>query len=188
MSPSPTTHKAADIRLNLTRPIVLVGLMGVGKSTVGRRLAARLGLPFVDSDEEIAQAAGMTPGELFESYGEKQFRDGERRVIARLVDGKVKIIATGGGAFVNEETRALLLKEAIVVWLDADLDILAERVARRDTRPLVRVNNPRAVLAELAEQRRPFYAQAPIRVQGDAGSHEATVDRIIQAIGEACSG
>ncbi|MCA1749848.1 MAG: shikimate kinase [Parasphingopyxis sp.] len=183
MPPSPTTHKTADIRANLTRPIVLVGLMGVGKSTVGKRLATRLGLPFVDSDEEIADAAGMSPGELFDNYGERQFRDGERRVIARLIDGTVKVIATGGGAFVNDETRALLLSRAMPVWLDADIDVLAERVARRDTRPLVRGDDPRAALAELAEQRNPLYAQAPIKVQSDAGSHEATVDRIIQALG-----
>lgn len=188
MPPSPTTHKTADIRLTLARPIALVGLMGVGKSTVGRRLAARLGLPFVDSDEEIAKAAGMAPGELFDNFGEQQFRDGERRVIARLVDGTVKVIATGGGAFVNDETRALLLDQAISVWLDADLDILAERVSRRDTRPLVRGDDPRAALAELAETRYPFYAQAPIKVQSDAGSHEATVDRIIASLGDLCGG
>lgn len=187
MPPSPTTHKTADIRVNLTKPIVLVGLMGVGKSTVGRRLAARLGLPFVDSDEEIAAAAGMAPGELFDNYGESHFRDGERRVVARLIDGTVKVIATGGGVFVNDETRAMLLKESIPVWLDADLDVLAERVSRRDTRPLVRGGDPRAALARLAEERNALYAEAPIKVQSDVGAHEATVDRIIQALGE-CGG
>lgn len=182
MPPSPTTHKTAEIREKLAKPIVLVGLMGVGKSTVGRRLAARLGLPFVDSDDEIADASGMSPGELFDNYGEQHFRDGERRVIARLVDGRVKVIATGGGAFVNEETRALLLRETIPVWLDADIDILADRVARRDTRPLVRGGDPREILAALAAERNRFYSQAPVKVQSDTGAHEATVDRILEAL------
>jgi shikimate kinase len=156
--------------------------MGVGKSTIGRRLASRLGLPFVDSDDEIERASGMTVGELFENYGEDYFRDGERRVIARLIDDEIKVIATGGGAFVQDETRELILREATAIWLDADIDILTERVSRRDTRPLLRDTDPRLVLAELAEKRRPYYEQAHIHVHSDNGAHEETVERILEAL------
>lgn len=165
------------------RPIVLVGLMGVGKSTVGRRLAARLRLPFVDADEEIEAAAGMTIAEIFERFGEPYFRDGERRVIARLMDGKPKVIATGGGAFVNDQTRALILSEATAIWLDAAPEILAERVKRRDTRPLLRNRDAREVLVDLAAQRNPLYALAPIHVSSHKAPHEATVAAILEAIG-----
>lgn len=165
------------------RPIVLVGLMGVGKSTVGRRLAARLDLPFVDADHEIESAAGMTVTEIFDRFGEPYFRDGERRVIARLMDGTPKVIATGGGAFVNDDTRALILDQATAIWLNAHPDILAERVRRRDTRPLLRGKDPRRVLADLAARRDPFYALAPIHVSSQRGPHEATVHAIMKAIG-----
>lgn len=165
------------------RPIVLVGLMGVGKSTVGRRLAARLRLPFVDADEEIETAAGMTIAEVFERFGEAYFRDGERRVIARLMDGKPKVIATGGGAFINDQTRALILAEATAVWLDAAPDVLADRVKRRDTRPLLRNRDAKEVLVDLAIKRNPFYALAPIHVASHKAPHEATVTAILQAIG-----
>jgi len=164
------------------KPIVLVGLMGVGKSTVGRRLAARLHLPFVDADTEIEEAAGMTVSEIFEKFGEAYFRDGERRVIARLVDGKPKVIATGGGAFINDETRALILDQSIAIWLDAPTRILAERVGRRDTRPLLRNRNPREVLDELAAVRNPIYAQAPIRIASDQAPHESAVNAILKAL------
>ena len=184
MTPTPSRKTPVTaIKPRIDKPIVLVGLMGVGKSTIGRRLASRLGLPFVDSDDEIEAAAGMKVGELFENYGEDYFRDGERRVIARLMDGSTKVIATGGGAFVNEDTRALILKDAIAIWLDADIEILAERVSRRDTRPLIRDTDPKMVLGELAAKRNRFYSQAPIHVQSDEGAHEATVDRIIEALG-----
>lgn len=165
------------------RPIVLVGLMGVGKTTVGRRLAQRLALPFVDADHEIELAAGMTVAEIFERFGEPYFRDGERRVIQRLVDGSPKVIATGGGAFIDAGTRALILAEAIAVWLDASTDVLAERVRRRDTRPLLRGRDPRQVLAELAERRNPFYSLAHVRVGSQKAPHEATVSAILTAIG-----
>ena len=122
-----------DLAKRLDRPVVLVGLMGVGKSTVGRRLAVRLGVPFVDSDEEIEDAAGYSAAEIFERFGERDFRDGERRLVARLVEGEIRVIATGGGAFVDANTRRLLNERAITVWLDAPVDILAERTARRDT-------------------------------------------------------
>jgi shikimate kinase len=161
------------------RAIVLIGLMGVGKSTVGRRLAGRLGLPFVDADAEIELAAGMRISEIFERYGEAHFRDGERRVIARLIDGSPKVVATGGGAFMNEATRQLILSRATAVWLDADIDVLASRVARRDTRPLLRNRDPRTVLGELAATRNPVYALAPIHVRSQPAPHENAVEAII---------
>lgn len=164
------------------RPLVLVGLMGVGKTTIGRRLAVRLGLPFVDADEEIEKAAGMSVQEIFDKFGEAHFRDGERRVIARLIDGKAKVIATGGGAFVNDETKALILDRAIAVWLDADIDVLIDRIARREGRPLLKGRDPREVLTRLAEERRPHYERAPIRIRSSASPHEATVDKIMKAV------
>ncbi len=164
------------------RTIVLVGLMGVGKTTVGRRLAQRLGLPFVDADAEIERAAGMTIADIFARFGEAHFRDGERRVIARLVDGSPKVVATGGGAFVNDGTRALILAKAIAVWLDADIDTLVERVGRRNHRPLLTGKDPGAVLAELAAKRNPIYAQAPIRVESRPAPHDATVTAILAAL------
>lgn len=166
------------------KPIVLVGLMGAGKTTVGRRLAQRLRLPFVDADHEIEAAAGMTVADIFERFGEAYFRDGERRVIARLVDGAPKVIATGGGAFMNQGTRDLILDRGIAVWLDAEPAVLADRVRRRDTRPLLRGRDPVEVLTELAAIRNPFYALAPIRVQSIAAPHDATVDAILEAIGK----
>lgn len=165
------------------KPIVLVGLMGVGKSTVGRRLAGKLRLPFVDADNEIETAAGMTVSEIFEKFGEPYFRDGERRVIQRLVDGRPKVIATGGGAFINEETRALILGNAIAIWLDAPIKVLADRVRRRDTRPLLRGRDAGEVLTELARVRNPIYAEAPIRIASDQAPHDSAVNAIVEALG-----
>lgn len=170
------------VRERLDRPIVLVGLMGAGKSTVGKRLAARLGLPFVDTDSEIEAAAGLTAAEIFELYGEADFRDGERRVVARLIDGELKVIATGGGAFVDPQTRALLKEQAITVWLDAPVDVLAERTGRRDTRPLLRTANPLETLERLAEQRGPAYAQAHIHIRTGTGAHSEVVEAILKAL------
>ncbi|ATY30684.1 shikimate kinase [Sphingomonas psychrotolerans] len=164
------------------KPIVLVGLMGAGKTTVGRRLAQRLRLPFVDADHEIEAAAGMSISDIFEKFGEPYFRDGERRVIARLIDGTPKVIATGGGAFINDDTRGLILDQAIAIWLDAEPAVLADRVRRRDTRPLLRGRDPEEILAELAAIRNPFYALAPIRVQSVVAPHDTTVDEILKAI------
>jgi shikimate kinase len=166
----------------LDRPIVLVGLMGVGKSTVGRRLARRLGLDFVDSDAAIEDAAGLSPAEVFERYGEHDFRDGERRLVARLVEGQVRVIATGGGAYVDERTRELLNDRAITVWLDAPLDILAERTSRRDTRVQLRNGDPKAVLQRLATERRQSYEQAHIHVMSGDGAHKDVVDAIVRAL------
>ena len=165
------------------KPIVLVGLMGAGKTTVGRRLAQRLGLPFADADHEIEAAAGMTITDIFDRFGEPYFRDGERRVIARLIDGSPKVIATGGGAFLQDETRALILDQALSIWLEAAPAVLADRVARRDTRPLLRGKDPEAVLTELAAVRNPFYAMAQIRVESVVAPHDATVNAILKAIG-----
>ncbi|RJG55629.1 shikimate kinase [Sphingobium terrigena] len=161
-------------------PIVLVGMMGVGKSTVGRRLAARLGVTFVDADEEIEKAAGLSITEIFARYGEPHFRDGERRVIARLMDGAPKVIATGGGAFMQDDTRALILDQATAIWLDADIDVLVDRVSRREGRPLLKDRDPRTVLTELAAIRNPVYALAPIHVKSIAAPHDITVDRIME--------
>lgn len=166
----------------LDRPIVLVGLMGAGKSTVGRRLARRLGLRFVDSDSAIEEAAGASAAEVFERYGEQDFRDGERRLVARLVEGDVRVIATGGGAFVDPRTRELLNERAITVWLDAPVEVLAERTSRRDTRPLLRTGDPAATLARLSEQRRTSYAEAQIHVRSVGGAHADVVDAIVEAL------
>jgi shikimate kinase len=165
-------------------PIVLVGLMGSGKSTIGRRLARRLGLGFVDSDEEIERAADHEIKEIFDRFGEASFRDGERRVIRRLVEGGPRVIATGGGAFMDPETRALILERCIAIWLDADIETLAARVARRGHRPLLAGKDPTALLRELAERRNPVYAAAHLRVESDAGPHGRTVDRIVEALSE----
>lgn len=157
--------------------------MGVGKSTVGKRLATRLQLPFTDADHEIERAAGMPITEIFARFGEPYFRDGERRVIQRLVDGTPKVIATGGGAFINDETRALILDQATAVWLDAPIHILADRVRKRDTRPLLRDRDPVEVLTELATIRNPIYAEAPIRITSDLAPHESAVEAILKALG-----
>jgi len=138
------------------RSIVLVGLMGVGKTTVGRRLAKRLGLPFVDSDEEIEKAADQTVSEIFARFGEASFRDGERRVMRRLIEGAPKVIATGGGAFVDPETRALILDHCVAVWLKAEPETLAARVARRNNRPLLKDKDPLVTLRDLGEKRNPY--------------------------------
>ncbi|HEX6375344.1 MAG TPA: shikimate kinase [Allosphingosinicella sp.] len=165
-------------------PIVLVGLPGVGKSTVGRRLAKRLGLAFVDSDEEIERAADHEISEIFDRFGEASFRDGERRVLRRLIGGGPKVIATGGGAFMDPETRALIRRRCIAVWLEAGIETLAGRVARRGHRPLLAGEEPLAFLRSLAEVRNPVYAEAHLRVPSDAGPEERTVDRIIEALAE----
>jgi shikimate kinase len=165
-----------------SRSIVLVGMMGTGKSTIGKRLAHRLHLPFVDADEEIVEAAGLSIAEIFERYGEPYFRDGERRVIARLIDGQPKVLATGGGAFMNDATRALILERATAIWLDADIDTLVERVSRRDDRPLLRGSDPRVVLAELAAVRNPVYALAPIHIRSAPAPHDVTVAKILEAL------
>jgi len=170
-----------NLSKRLDRPIVLVGLMGVGKSTVGRRLAKRLGLPFIDTDAAIEDAAGYSAGEVFERFGEEDFRDGERRLVARIVDGEVRVIATGGGAYVDARTRQLLNERAITVWLDAPVEILAERTARRDTRPMLR-DDPKGTLERLSAERQPAYAEAHIHVKSGNGAHRDVVDAIVRAL------
>jgi len=164
------------------RTIVLVGLMGAGKSKVGRRLALRLGLPFSDSDPEIEAAAGETIEEIFANRGEQVFRDGERRVIARLLAQPVQVLATGGGAFMDPMTRSLIGRRGVSLWLRADLDTLVARVLRRSDRPLLKRGDPRVILAELMERRHPIYAEADLTVDSGAGSPEVTVNRLIAAL------
>jgi shikimate kinase len=167
---------------DLDRAIVMVGMMGAGKSAIGRRLAQRLGVPFVDADAEIERAAGCTIAEIFEKHGEAVFRDGERRVIARLLEGPVGVLATGGGAFMDPDTRARIRARAISVWLKADLDTLMERVARRNHRPLLRNGDPREVLGRLMDARHPIYAEADITVETGDAPAAATVERVIEAL------
>jgi len=154
----------------------------VGKSTVGRKLAALLNRDFVDADDAISKAAQLSIPEIFEQFGEPYFRDGERRVIARLIEEGHGVIATGGGAFVDPSTRALILERAVAVWIDCDVATLVERTARRDTRPLLRGGDPHEILTRLAAERAPFYAEAPIRVVSENGPHADTARAIIEAI------
>jgi shikimate kinase len=177
-----------ELGKRLGRPVVLVGLMGVGKSTVERRLAKRLGLPFVDSDAEIEDAAGYSAAEVFERFGERDFRDGERRLVARLIKGDIRVIATGGGAYVDLSTRKLLNERAITVWLDAPVDILAERTSRRDTRAQLRNGDPKATLERLSQERRPSYEEAHIHVKSGDGAHKDVVDSIVAALEDYLAG
>jgi len=167
----------------LVRTVVLVGLMGAGKSSVGQRLANRLGVRFVDSDDEIVTAANLSIAEIFERYGEAHFRSGERRVIARLITGEPAVIAIGGGAFMDPETRAAIAGNAVSVWLSADLDLLVSRTAGRTHRPILNSGDPREILAGLIAARYPVYAQADVTVESRAGqTHEAMAARIIEAL------
>ena len=169
-----------DLAKHIDRPIVLVGLMGVGKSTVGRRLAKRLGLPFIDSDAAIEDAAGLSAAEVFERYGEQDYRDGERRLVARLVaEGDVRVISTGGGAYIHPDTRELLNERAITIWLDAPVDILTERTLRRDTRAELRNGDRKETLERLANEWRQSYKQAHIHVKSGAGAHKEVVEAIL---------
>lgn len=184
-----STLSSAEIEAlarRIDRPVVLVGLMGVGKSSIGRKLAHLLHMPFVDADDEIESAAQMSIAEIFTQFGEPYFRDGERRVIARLMDepGTKRVIATGGGAFVNPETRALILQKAITVWLDSNLDVLLDRVGRKNTRPLLQNGDPREILGRLKAEREPAYAEAPIHVKSSAGPQGRTVALVLKGIAE----
>jgi shikimate kinase len=166
-----------------SRTIVLVGLMGAGKTTVGRRLAQALGMPFVDADAEIETAAGRSVADIFSQYGEAAFRDGERRVIARLLAGPPHVLATGGGAFVDDQTRALINDKAISVWLKADVEVLARRVTRRGGRPLLAGKDPLEVLQAHALARYDRYGEAHITVETGEGAHQFAVDAIVAALG-----
>ena len=160
----------------------MVGMMGAGKSSIGRRLAGRLGLPFVDADTEIEQAANATISEIFETHGESYFRDGERRVIQRLLDGAPKVLATGGGAFINPETRAAIRAAGVSVWLKADRDLILQRVKRRSNRPLLKTADPEAVVDRLLVERNPVYAEADIHVQSRDVAHDVVIDDILAAL------
>lgn len=166
------------------RTIALVGLMGVGKSSVGRRLANTLGLPFRDADAEVEAAAGRSIPDIFAELGEPAFREGERRVIARLLEEPPHVLATGGGAFMNPDTRALIKSKAISVWLKADLDVLARRVSRKDSRPLLVGKDPMDVLTAQAEARYPSYAQADVVVETADAAHHVTVDQLLRALSQ----
>ena len=164
------------------RSIVLIGLMGVGKTTVGRRLAASLNRKFKDADEEIEAAAGRSVSEIFNDFGEAAFRDGERKVIARLLEQPPMVLALGGGAFVDPVTRQEVKARACTVWLQADIDVLMKRVLRRDTRPLLKTEDPEQVMRDLLEKRSTHYAEAEIHVDAGAGTHQITVDTILAAL------
>ncbi|MAP94903.1 MAG: shikimate kinase [Ponticaulis sp.] len=164
------------------KTIALVGLMGAGKSSIGRRLADSLSLPFYDSDTEIEQAAGLSVSDIFSIHGEEEFRRGEQRVIERLLDGPQHILATGGGAFMNETTRALLKSRAITVWLRADLETLWRRVNKRDGRPLLKTENPKDKLRQLLEARQSTYAEADLIIDSRDGPHHTAVNAIIEAL------
>ncbi len=162
--------------------MVLVGLMGSGKSAIGRRLAARIGMEFIDADAEIEAAAGLSINDIFEVHGEAAFRDGERRVIARLLAQPAHVLATGGGAFMDAETRKYVKERGISIWLRADFDVLLRRVSRRDNRPLLKVDNREEVLRGLIEERYPTYGEANITVQSQDGPHEETVGEVLEAL------
>jgi shikimate kinase len=182
-------NDAADLRrqaegIALDRTIALVGLMGAGKTTIGRRLAQALKLPFVDADEAIAEAAQRSIPEIFAEHGELEFRRGERRVIRRLLDESPHVLATGGGAFIDPRTRALMKEKAFSIWLKAPLDVLMQRVTRRDHRPLLKEDDPRAVMERLMAERYPIYAEADITIETGAGPHNAAVRAILAALKE----
>ena len=168
------------------RSIVMVGLMGCGKSSVGRRLAAEIAVPFVDADDEIEKAAGMTIPEIFSLYGEDYFRSGERRVIARLLQGGPQVLATGGGAYMNAETRTSVREQGFAIWLKAELPILMRRVLKRVNRPLLKSGNPEAVMRHLMAVRYPIYAEADLAVESRDVPHEVIVGEIIVALGGIC--
>ena len=190
-TPNPSANASDDAALralarNISersdRPLVLVGMMGVGKSTIGRRLAQALDFSFTDADDEIVAAAQMSIPEMFERYDEAYFRDGERRVIERLLNQPKCVLATGGGAFVQDDTRALIMEKGLAIWLDADLETLIERVKRNNNRPLLRGGDTREIVARMKQDREAAYAQAPIHVISKTGPHGDTVARILRAI------
>ena len=177
-----TSQEAEIISALGTRSVVLVGMMGAGKSTIGRRLSARLHLPFLDADTEIEAAAGMSIPDIFETHGEPHFRDGEARVIARLLDGGPAVIATGGGAFMREETRNRIRDKAVSLWLKADVDVIMRRVKRRADRPLLQTEDPTATVSRLLEAREPLYRTADLTIASRDVPHDRIVDECIDAL------
>ena len=182
-----TSQEAEIISALGTRSVVLVGMMGAGKSTIGRRLSARLHLPFLDADTEIEAAAGMSIPDIFETHGEPHFRDGEARVIARLLDGGPAVIATGGGAFMREETRGRIGAKAVSIWLKADADIIMKRVKRRADRPLLQTADPAATVGRLIEEREPVYQRADLTIWSRDVPHEKIVDECLDALHVGCA-
>ena len=164
--------------------IVLVGMMGAGKTTVGRRLAPRIGLPFFDADNEIEQAAGMSVAELFNRHGEQSFRQGEAKVIERLLDGSPSVVATGGGALLNPATRQRIKEKSVSIWIKADIDTIVRRATRRGTRPLLKTGNPHDIIKNLLGERGDFYAGADIHIDTQPGPHINTVNLIIEMLGD----
>lgn len=177
---SPTCKEIPGFRID--RPIVLVGMMGAGKTTVGRRLAKALNLAFHDADAEIEEAAGMSVSELFEKHGEESFRQGEMKVIARLLSGGPIVLATGGGALSNASTRALVKEKALSIWLRADVETLVRRATRRPTRPLLIKGDPKETIARLLAERTPHYAEATLTIDSRPGAHGRTVAAIVAAL------
>lgn len=169
----------------LSRTVALIGMMGAGKTAVGRQLARKLGAPFIDADKEIEEAAGCTIAEIFAEHGEAHFRDGERRVIARLLDGPPCVLATGGGAYMQEDTRDLLRRHAVTVWLKADFDILWKRVSKRGHRPLLKTADPQGTLRRLMAEREPVYARADLTVDSGEQTKDAMADKVLEALREA---
>ena len=177
------SKEVEDIREKLgNHSIVLVGLMGAGKSSIGRRLAEKLDVPFVDADHEIEVAADKTIAEIFKDHGEAYFREGERRVISRLIENGAQVLSTGGGAFINEETRHGIQAHGISVWLKADLSLLMKRVMKRADRPLLQTENPEAVMQELMDQRYPIYATADVTVESRDVQHTQMVNEVIKVL------
>ena len=172
------------LKLPAKKSIVLIGMMGAGKSSIGRRVAARLLLPFIDADAEIETAAGCSVAEIFERHGEVEFRDGERRVVARLLAGPVHVLATGGGAFMNAQTREIIAENGISIWLRADIDVLLRRVSRRNDRPMLNSTDQRGRLVELMKLRDPFYALADLTVESTDGPLEQTAERVIEGLSQ----
>jgi shikimate kinase len=178
-------REAETVRERLgNHPVVVVGLMGAGKSSVGRRLAEKLGIPFVDADQEIELAAGKTISEIFADHGESYFREGERKVIARLLGNGAQVLATGGGAFLNEETRAAIQVHGVSVWLKAPLQLLMKRVMKRQGRPLLKTADPEAVMLDLMEKRYPVYSLADVTVESRDVQHNHMVNDVIRALGQ----
>lgn len=166
------------------KSVVLIGLMGAGKTAIGRRLAKRLDLAFTDADSEIEQAAGQAITDIFAEHGEAYFRDGEQRVIARLLEGGPQVLATGGGAYMSQQTRGNISREGVSIWLKADLDVLLERTGRRDNRPLLKTGDPKSVLETLMAERYPVYANADITIQSRDVAHDVIVDEIVAALNQ----
>lgn len=173
-----------NIRKSLKKPVVMIGLMGAGKTKIGGMLADALGIPFVDADQEIEAAAGCSISDIFKQYGEPAFRDLERKVIARLLSDELRIVATGGGAVMNAQTADLIWSSSLAVWLKADLDVLVARTAHNTKRPLLMRGDPRTILGDLMDRRCPVYAQAPITVLSEDGAPEATLDKTLKALAD----